>query len=189
MKNISTSLLLLALFTTLIAGKCRKEKTLLEQLPPETQTGTNTFGCLVNGNVHIPKGSPLSGPNLAFVYQYLLNGTPAGYTFALGATNKKDPTNITTVGFGFDSVRMNTGLYLLKARRNGQGGGQVGFYNNNNPNGDLYSTNELITGELNIKKLDTINQIASGTFWFNAANTSGQKVEVREGRFDVRYTR
>ncbi len=45
------------------------------------------------------------------------------------------------------------------------------------------------TGELFIKKLDTVNQIVSGTFWFDAINSNGQKVEVREGRFDVRYTR
>ena len=27
-----------------------------ETLPPPTQTGANTFGCLVNGNVWLPKG-------------------------------------------------------------------------------------------------------------------------------------
>ena len=29
------------------------------QLPPETQTGANTFGCLVNGKVWLPKGGGL----------------------------------------------------------------------------------------------------------------------------------
>ena len=52
-----------------------------------------------------------------------------------------------------------------------------------------YDTNETIKGELNLKKFDEINQIASGIFWFDAVNSSGQKFEVREGRFDVRYTK
>ncbi|MCK9404782.1 MAG: hypothetical protein M0Q26_15420 [Chitinophagaceae bacterium] len=183
--------LIIAASFVLLSSSCRKNKPVnpIDQLPPETQTGANTFGCLVNGEVFKPGGSIFSGSNLACIYQYLISGTPAGYTFALGATNKKDPTNITTVGFGFDSIRMNIGLLLLKVRRNGHGGGQVGFYNDSNPNGDIYSTNDFVTGELNIKKLDTVNQIASGTFWFDAVNANGQKAQIREGRFDVRYTR
>ncbi|MBW7840687.1 MAG: hypothetical protein H3C36_13855, partial [Chitinophagaceae bacterium] len=51
-----------------------------------------------------------------------------------------------------------------------------------NTEGGTYS------GELWIKKLDPVNQIVSGTFWFDAVTANGQKVEVREGRFDVRYT-
>ena len=36
--------------------------TQLDLLPPETQTGQRTFGCLVNGQAWTPAGSPLSGP-------------------------------------------------------------------------------------------------------------------------------
>ena len=42
-----------------IFAACKKDKTNEDpedQLPPATQTGTNTFGCLVNGKVYIPKG-------------------------------------------------------------------------------------------------------------------------------------
>ncbi len=34
---------------TLISASCKKEKTGADGLPPATQTGANTFGCLVNG--------------------------------------------------------------------------------------------------------------------------------------------
>ena len=44
-------------------------------------------------------------------------------------------------------------------------------------------------GKLIITKLDEINQIVSGTFWFDAVNDKGEKVEVREGRFDVHYVK
>ena len=38
-----------------------------------------------------------------------------------------------------------------------------------------------------ITKLDTINKIISGTFAFDAVNSTGKKVEIRDGRFDVKF--
>ena len=93
-----------------------------------------------------------------------------------------------TVAFGFDSIQMNTGIYPLILRKNGKGGGAYQVF----PCNQLfteYLTNDQIIGELNLKKFDLINQIASGTFWFDAVNSNGQKVEIREGRFDVKFTR
>ena len=56
--------LIALLFIPLFSAKCTKKpieptppKTPLEQLPPATQTGANTFGCLVDGEVYIPKGN------------------------------------------------------------------------------------------------------------------------------------
>ena len=120
MKN----LLLLITSFVLLSSSCKKSKPTnpVDQLPPETQTGANTFGCLVNGEVFKPGGSVFSGPNLSCIYQYIITGTPAGYTFALGGTDKKDPCNIITVGFGFDSVAIKVGIHLLRLRKNGQGG-------------------------------------------------------------------
>lgn len=51
-----------------------------------------------------------------------------------------------------------------------------------------YVTTDTFTGVLKITKLDTQQKIISGTFWFDAVNAAGEKVEVREGRFDMRYT-
>ena len=55
MKKTLTAFLLISL----IAISCKKTKTeseSVDQLPPITQTGANTFGCLLNGNVWLPKG-------------------------------------------------------------------------------------------------------------------------------------
>ena len=49
----------------------------------------------------------------------------------------------------------------------------------------FYTTN-LLNGELKITKLNTQQRIISGTFWFDAI-LSGEKIEIREGRFDMRY--
>jgi hypothetical protein len=51
-----------------------------------------------------------------------------------------------------------------------------------------YFTNELTDGELKITHFDPEKFIVSGTFWFDAMNAKGEKVEVREGRFDMQFT-
>lgn len=70
MKKYTTFLIVL-LATTLLAASCKKDKaqddrTELEKLPPITQTGANTFGCLVNGKAWLPNGrKPQNGgPNI-----------------------------------------------------------------------------------------------------------------------------
>ena len=172
--------LTLAAFTII---SCKKHP---NQLPPETQTGAGTFGCLVNGEIFWPAGAQLSGGSLQCNYQYV----DKGYYFILIARNRKISNHIRSVGIFTDSLKIEEGSKLkLLPRKNG------------NPSGDYFKAvsaweHELYqtdggsnTGELWIKKLDTINQIVSGTFWFDATDANGQKVEVREGRFDVHYTR
>ena len=65
--------LIILLFTTFTLSSCNKDednnsKTELEKLPPATQTGANTAGCLVNGVAFLPKGFFPTG-NLFFYYQ------------------------------------------------------------------------------------------------------------------------
>ena len=72
MKNIT----LILLFTIpLLALKCNKDPEPpiepIDQLPPATQTGENTFGCLVDGEVWLPRGS-FNFPAIASSYS---NGT------------------------------------------------------------------------------------------------------------------
>jgi len=56
-------ILLLLSVLTLCATSCT-EKDYEEKLPPETQEGRYTFGCLVNGEIWLPEGMPLSIPKL-----------------------------------------------------------------------------------------------------------------------------
>ena len=75
MKKIITVILL----STLLGASCKKTNTPspTDQLPPTTQTGANTFGCLVNGKVYVPKGSSGTGsPNPKTIYDIGLNGVP-----------------------------------------------------------------------------------------------------------------
>ena len=61
---------LLLLFTVLMAlNACSKDDD-HASLPPETQTGANTVGCLVNGKVYLPSKRGLNSPVNCF-YQFI----------------------------------------------------------------------------------------------------------------------
>jgi hypothetical protein len=178
--------------TILFCTKCNCNKNVTSpenQLPPATQTGANTFGCLINGRPFVPAGSSLSGPDLAGTYQYIFPNTPNGYVFNIHGTNKQNTSNITSVGFEFDSVSISQGIYSLGLRVNGQGGGGVNFINDSFPFGNLFTTTQTIVGQLILTRFDLTNQIASGTFWFNAVNESStDTIAITDGRFDVHFT-
>lgn len=53
---------------------------------------------------------------------------------------------------------------------------------------EYYNTTPEVMGEMTITKLDFEDNIVSGTFWFDAVNNEGDMVEIREGRFDMRFT-
>ena len=188
MKNI---LLLITSFV-LLSSSCKKSKPTnpVDQLPPETQTGANTFGCLVNGEVFKPGGAQLSGGSLQSNFQYLGPGPNGGYYFVLiGRSQPGGGSTQTSVGVFADSIKINESIrYALLQRK--KGNASADYFGIGPSQVSKFDTDGLqYTGELFIKKLDTVNQIVSGTFWFDGINSNGQKVEVREGRFDVRYTR
>lgn len=192
MKSPSFLIYFLA-FTFLTASMCKKKPIEpIDQLPPETQTGANTFGCLVNGQVFKPGGASLTGGSLTCNYQYLGIGPNGGYFFRLAAISRNNNSGESkSVGLFTDSLKiLQGGEYIFIAPRiKGSAYALYGYTKDNPMTIDDYETNNLNTGKLQIKKLDTINQIVSGTFWFDGVNTNGQKVEIREGRFDMRYTR
>ena len=43
----------------------------------------------------------------------------------------------------------------------------------------------VIAQNQQIVRVDKEKNIISGTFWFDAVNEQGKKVEIREGRFDM----
>jgi hypothetical protein len=172
---------ILILITTLTLSCCNKDGVPFgasDQLPPETQTGANSVGCLVNGKVFLPKAGGIS-PDVNCFYQ-LIDGE---YFFAMGFSDLKN--GIESVGLFTARINLEVGqTYILNQGYNpNQGGGGEYFIKLSNK----YNTNSTTTGELRITKLDPSNSIISGTFWFDAVNAAGEKVEIRQGRFDWRY--
>jgi len=184
---------LLFLFASFLflSSSCRKHKNInpIDQLPPETQTGANTFGCLVNGQVFKPGGAQLSGGSLQCNYQFLGSGAGGGYYFRIIGINDNS-SNRQTVGIFTDSLEITEGAsYDLKeAFIKPSAYGLYSFSTTQLPTRADYETTDMYTGVLTIKKLDIVNQIVSGTFWFNGINSNGDTVRVSDGRFDVRYT-
>lgn len=149
-----------------------------DQLPPETQTGANTVGCLVNGKVYLPSQRGLnSGVNC---FYQLDKGE---YYFTMAFANEKHygpQINIFTA-----KTELKAGqTYPLNQGYGPSIGGGAQYYNDLN---NKFSTNLINIGELKITRIDVSKSIVSGTFWFDAVNTKGEKVEIREGRFDWRY--
>ena len=191
MKSQSLLIYFLAL-TILTASMCRKKPVdPIDQLPPETQTGANTFGCLVNGEVFLPGGLQLSGGSLNCVYQYIYNGTTNGYVFGISGGKRGTNCAVESVGVRLDSMIVQQGVtYPLTIESHGYGNGQ--YFIINVPCGNLntiYQTNNSVQGSITFLRFDLNNQIASGTFWFNAINPNGDTIKVTNGRFDVHYTR
>ncbi|MBD3748435.1 MAG: hypothetical protein IE931_02965 [Sphingobacteriales bacterium] len=183
--------LLLIGFLLFSGMQCKKDATGIDALPPATQEGKETFGCLVNGEAFTPKGyifNPDGGPTLSSYYQYLNSSTAQGFYFNLSARYKKSGPN-KSVSIGADNVIIKQGqTYILKNYQNSNEiYGSYAIISNGLIN--EYSTINDYKGELYISKFDELNQIVSGTFWFDAVNDKGDKVEVREGRFDVHYVK
>ena len=155
-----------------------------DKLPPETQTGANTAGCLINGQVFLPHQSGLSAA-LVCNYEYI----EGEFFFNLYFADQRGG-DVKTVGVQTHTINLQVGqTYILNKNNidNGDfigGGGQ--YYLSSILTNNFY-TNTIKTGELKITRIDLSNSIISGTFWFDAINASGEIVQIRQGRFDMQY--
>jgi hypothetical protein len=187
MKHLNLILLLLT-FTTFIS--CKKEAPVnpIDQLPPASAFGANTFGCLINGSAFVPKKGPWYGgggdPYLCY-YRYDDDGK--GPYFILAAYNLKDSSSPDVILEAQNLTFEEGKTYPLTTW--GEDGKAFASYTvvNSSWNRLEFYTTETTRGELKITRFDEVKQIISGTFWFNAINDSGSVIEVREGRFDMTY--
>ena len=171
-------LLFACLFSLLLsASRCKKDRF---ELPPETTTGANTFGCKVNGKVFVPR-SGNGRPGLFCQYVYLGEGEGGGWFLGIPATDWKSEGN--------ESVRIYTDSLFLEEGFSyslGTGKGKANGNYDNLPK--MYAISGSDSGQLTITKHDPSQRILSGRFWFDATyKETGEKVEIREGRFDVIY--
>lgn len=179
MKNIFLlSLLTIALFS------CKKE---VDELPPATQTGANTFGAKVGDKLWTPQGfgiaptAPIlaatwasqggivrinarnfsSSPTETEMEIYLQNVYAPG-TFQLNQSTSKYPDQTANYGYYIERRFM--------------------------PKNDWITTPQH-TGSVNITKFDSVNRIISGTFQFTAASTDNttSPLTVSDGRFDLKF--
>lgn len=181
-------LLLFTVFTVFVA--CNKdddptpEPTIIEidKLPAATQTGANTVGCLLNGKAFLPSGTRPGGgnPNPYCAYyhdQFVLN-----FSIIRNENNTSLEGTEQIMLYSVDTLLEEDSTYDIANFNENQYGAYV-VYSLQDPN-NFESTSEKV-GKLHITRLDKTNNILSGTFWFDAVNEQGKKVEIREGRFDM----
>jgi hypothetical protein len=172
--------LLLFLILALTVSCCKNDDdnntNPIDQLPPATQTGEQTFGCLLDGEPFLPG----SGQNpLDCVYQFV-NG---GYYFSLQANKRDEMNNRITIAIGTNDLEIQQGQTYALFENTPENANGVYSYAAN-----ITYTTQIHTGELTITKLDFDNNIVSGTFFFDILDYNGDLHEIREGRFDVRFT-
>jgi len=141
------------------------------KLPPITMDGRNTFGCLVNGIIWLPKGQ--SGSNGVFVDMTVPN------FLSISADNEIDNTGMSLVLNDNKNFEVNK-VYTLSNSKI-----YYATYNYRTSHGIcFYEYQHVLTGKVLFSKLE--NQLISGTFEFTTYNPDcGDTVKVKEGRFDI----
>lgn len=152
---------------------CKKE---VSELPPATQTGANTFGATVKGEMWMPKGVGIIGkPMLETHYD---NGRTVIINARNFAATPKESEfeiiikNVTTPGSYLLTDDSGSSAYFVERK----------FM----PTGE-WKTNNQYRGKINVTLADTINRVISGTFEFEAASLYNEgPLKVTEGRFDLK---
>lgn len=161
---------------------CKKDKKApIDQLPPATESGKNTFGCLINGQAWLPKGSfPAGSLNPSLHYDPTFeNGTLSIKAYRIAGSNKVDivigGTNIDKPGIYQIGTRGTDAEQVANVRDERSG---CNYYNNEN--------GTVCSGTLEITKLDLPGKIIAGTFSFTISTPGCETWKVTDGRFDLR---
>jgi hypothetical protein len=149
--------------------KYQKPKTELEKLPPETQEGKNTFGCLVDGKAWVTRTS-------IDAYAYYQEGV-----LSIGAFIDE---NNTSQGIGF-IIRTQELMNIIYPLNNSQ---EHFAEFGDNILKCLFTTTDIYFGQINLTKFDQTQLIISGTFEFEAYSSDCIKtIKITHGRFDLNY--
>lgn len=167
---------------------CKKHGPAGPTLPPLTHEGKNTFGCLVNGAVYLPKVSLFRSP-VSCYYQKLYEG-PDGFVFVVqGRFKGNNNCHSSSVTLYLDSIALQIGrTFPLAAYSTGKCEGSYLFTEDCGTTMRTYATKDNANGEVVITGFDDLKGIVSGTFWFDAVDDSGDTIHITQGRFDMQYT-
>jgi hypothetical protein len=147
-----------------------KPLTELEKLPPITQAGKNTFGCLVNGKAWV---APTQNDALAS-YQlgvmFISGSVPIPLFQDIDIVLHDDPSPIETKTYSLVQYPISyCSSYFVSSKTCD------------------YLPENTISGFIMITKIDRINFIVSGTFEFVTELPNCEQLTVTHGRFDINY--
>jgi len=167
--NIHFYICSVVLFTLCSFFACDKDE--IKVLPQETQSGKNTFGCLINNKLFIGGG-----------YYSFIGYSPLSAQY--------DRTRKTLAISTYNKTNESIGLELTNPVQNTMQKISGGSYSKGSADGTHYMV--INGGEIYLTKLDTINKIVSGHFSFTGKYArfdtfieNGDSVKITQGRFDV----
>jgi hypothetical protein len=141
--------------------KSENELTPLEQLPKATQTGENTFGCLINGEAFVVSNT---SQQVAIYQQGKLQFGGGGISIIL-----ENPIEINT---NYDFINIVRAKYYVDVNP------QLGCH---------YEFEDTYEGNVTFSKIDRTNYIISGTFEFSTNKDGCEDIKITNGRFDLKY--
>ncbi|MBS1487714.1 MAG: hypothetical protein JST43_09000 [Bacteroidetes bacterium] len=168
------SLALIFQFSSCDLFKKRDPKPLteLQKLPPATQTGKNTFGCLVNGKAFVP----ISSVDLAAVYQ---QGTPATHG---NLYNSFRTIALTLNEKNHGLIRIQSYNLTRYPDHHGNATFQI-----TSPTVCDYQPQNTFSGTMTINKIDRSVHIVSGEFEFSTITQNCDTLKINNGRLDIKY--
>ena len=174
---MKTHLLLLAALLSL--SQCKKNgPNPLDQLPPATQTGAGTFGCLVNGQAWMPQGNDGTS-NYTVSYDVF----PDGGLLEIGTYRiyGQKTTDHQLLGIWTKRIQ-GVGTFSFQDRAN-----SIATYIDAK-SGCYWASRDSTTtyrrGQLTITRLDLQAGVVSGTFAFTLYKPGCDSIRVTNGRFD-----
>lgn len=153
---------------------CKKEEP-ERRLPPITQSGEGTFGCLVNGEVWLAGGDRKRPSPLSVLYDGRYKG---GYFDIDARFEENGKSSILSIG---GSPITKPGRYAFD-KIDGDPGGLYASFTCSYIGKETY-----VNGYLEITRLDFKKRIAAGTFEFTLTNPEcdPDTVYITDGRFDL----
>ncbi|WP_298390869.1 DUF6252 family protein [Hydrotalea sp.] len=177
MKNIQYTIGFIALIILTGCSSCKKTANPPPDnpygLPNATQTGANIFACLINGTPWIFRGGGYAILNAkvrdtAFSIGAYDSTTTIIYVLSVPSTNKIYRLNDTTKVYGLRTVEKSC------------------FQNYINGYGNIVPIKSY-DGEVHLTKVDSVNKIISGTFWFHIKTDYCDTIKISNGRFDCQF--
>ncbi|RDY61261.1 DUF6252 family protein [Flagellimonas nanhaiensis] len=169
LRLLPITLLPFYLFTLVSCSNDDGPKNPVDALPPITQTGENTFACLINGK---PFFSNKDERGVDYVFN----------TLTIYGFNRSD-TGIILTGLEIEGD-VSEGQFPLESRLEGQYSAL--YLERGGLDSRIETTNQL-PGQIIITRFDLEEFIVSGTFEFSVKDDEGKTLNFTDGRFDLKF--
>lgn len=177
MKSFRLLPVLLAVLVSVSMLSCKKSNV----LPEVTQEGRNTFGCRLNGQLYLPKKDPPI--RAATNFRVTLSSINLEIDYLIIASSRDRTENLGTIWLSYLGAKENLRIGVFPILTEQQGGFSFKY----DRFGTVFTVDTERESRMEILRFDREARIVSGTFACSLVNPlTGERVEVTEGRFDVK---